>query len=184
MNGNDFIFNPKNTRRADSFRNVAVSFVYHVGFNLRDGDTISFYSNYAAIRRHDTGKMGLYRADNGMPILYDLFDTIELRYSEMRMGKYAEHNKEELFFEVSINGLYGAYSEHGLQVVPIKYKKGIILFDNLFIVTSTENGSLGVYDYKGREVLPVEYKKISIRYGVIIGKKKSRYEDKLYGERI
>ena len=180
MSGSDFIFSPENTRRADSFRNVAVSFINHKSFNLRDGDIVIVYSDYAAIKRHDTGKMGLYRADNGMPILYDVFDTIELRHSEKRMKKYAEHSKEELFFEVSINGSYGAYSVYGLQLVPIKYKKGIILFDNLFIVTSTENGCYGVYDYKGRMVLPEEYKNITIRYGIIVGQKKAKYEDKFY----
>lgn len=180
MSSSDFIFSPEKTRRADSFRNVAVSFVNHNRFDLKDGDIVIVYSDYAAIKRHDTGKMGLYRADNGMPILCDVFDTIELRHSERRMMKYAEHSEEQIFFEVSINGLYGAYSEYGLQLVPIKYKKGITLFDNLFIVTSTENGSLGVYDYKGRMVLPEEYKKITIRYGIIIGQKKAKNEDKFY----
>ncbi len=109
-----------------------------------------------------------------------LWGTIELRHSETREKKYAERREEKLFFEVSVNGLCGAYTKHGLQVVPIKYKKGIILFDDLFVVTSTENGSLGVYDYKGRMVLPTEYEDISIQYGIIVGKKTDRNESKYY----
>lgn len=180
MDDKDFIFSPENTIRADSFRNKAVSFTNHLSFNLRDGDIVTVYSNYAAITRHDTGKMGLYRADNGIPILCDVFDTIELRHGDSRMKKSAERDGDELFFEVSVNGFYGAYSMHGLQLVPVKYKKGIILFDGLFLVTSTENGSRGVYDDRGRAILPVEYQEISIRYGVILGKKKARYEYKYY----
>lgn len=180
MGDSDFIFSPENSQDASSFRNKAVSFVYHSSFNLRDKDIVTIYSDYAVITRHDTGKMGLYRADNGLPILYDFFDTIELRHSDTRKKRYAESSGEELFFEVSIGGLYGAYSKYGLQLVPIKYKKGITLFDNLFLVTSTENGSLGVYDYKGRMVLPVEYKHVLIQHGVIIGEKRGKYESKLY----
>ena len=178
MADRDFSFVPENMQDACSFHGRAICFVNHLSYNLKDGDRVAIYSGYAAITRHDTGKTGLYRADNGIPLLCDVFDTITIRHNDTRMKKYANHERETLFFEVSVGDCYGAYSEHGLQLVPIKYKKGIIYFDGFFIVTSTENGARGVYDDKGRLIVPVEYDTISIRYGIIIASKKVKLERK------
>lgn len=180
MADKNFSFIPENMKDAGSFQNKAICFVNHLNFNLKDGDRVAIYSNYAAITRHDTGKTGLYRADNGIPILCDVFDTIEIKHNDSRMKKYAEHDSETLFFEVSVGDCYGAYSEHGLQLVPVKYKKGIIHFDGYYIVTSRENGARGVYNDKGRLIVPIEYETISIRYGVIVASKRLKFEKKEY----
>lgn len=180
MADRNFSFVPENMKDASSFQDKAVCFINHLSFNLKDGDRIAIYSEYAAITRQESGKTGLYRADNGIPILCDVYDTIEIRHSDSRMKKYAEHDRETLFFEVSVGDCYGAYSEHGLQLVPIKYKKGIVFFDGFFIVTSTENGAKGVYDEKGRLIVPVEYDSISIKYGIIVASKKVKQERKEY----
>lgn len=180
MADKNFSFVPKNIRDAGSFRDKAISFKYHISFNLNDGDEIAFYSEYAAIKRCNTGKIGLYSADNGIPILADVYDTIEIKHTDYRAKQYAEHKLENHFFEVSVGDCYGVYSKYGLQLVPIKYKKGIVLFDECFIVTFTENGLKGVYDSKGRLIVPVEYESISIRYGIIIASKTKKNERKEY----
>lgn len=169
MEVTNFLFTPENVINAQSFTNRAVCFTYHEGYNLNDGDTIAVISDYAVIQRSN-GKMGLYDSKTGHQILSDEYNTIQIKSVDRRMRKYATN-----FFEVNYEGKYGAYDENGLCVVPTKYMHGITYCDRCYIVTNPKSYNMGVYSDKGdsEPIVPVEYKKICIKYGIIIGSKRT-----------
>lgn len=169
MIDNNFLFTPENAINAQSFTNRAVCFAYRAGFNLNDGDTIAIISDYAVIQRRD-GRMGLYNAKTGQQILSDEYNTIQIKSVDKKMRKYATN-----FFEVNLDGKYGAYNENGLCMVPTKYMQGITYCDCCYIVTDTESYKMGVYSDQGNPepIVPVEYKKVFIKHGIIIGSKRA-----------
>jgi len=186
MPDNNFMFCPENVAEARTFTEKAISFVNHLSFNLRDKDVVAVYSDFAVITRHETGKMGLYRADNGIPILADVFDTIEIKYSNRQLSKYSKNPEESdiRFFEVCYDGMYGAYDENGLQTVPVKYKSGIMFGGKCYIVTDAKSNLMGVYDKKGNLVVPVEYTYVTVKYGIITGVKRVGITNKTFAFNI
>lgn len=186
MPDNNFMFSPENVVEARTYTEKAISFVNHLSFNLRDKDVVAVYSDFAVITRHETGKMGLYRADNGIPILADVFDTIEIKHSTRQSNKYPNDSDgaRVRYFEVCYDGMYGAYDENGLQVVPVRYKSGITYAGRCFIVTDAKSNLMGVYDNKGNLVAPVEYRYVTVKYGIITGIKKVGIANKTFAFNI
>lgn len=169
MSERSFIFESKSIGQERRIGNKAGGFTYHISYNLRDGDTIAISHDYVVIKRYETGKIGLYNATTGSPILADVYDSIEVKRYSPAGSKYSQLcNKPITYYEVSVNGLYGAYSEFGHQKVPISYCKGITMEDGLFIVKNPKTGWYGVYNESGKEIIPEEFSYVYVRYGLIV----------------